>query len=92
MVPQATQSIPAGTVVDISPVLLFPKENYTAHAKYTIVDDYAFVWGDGHMALALGLGTSHTPLLLLTHRLLSCFPIRLNDEPRRKPKSLLFDL
>ncbi|KAG8893418.1 hypothetical protein FRC01_013606, partial [Tulasnella sp. 417] len=53
----ATQPIPSGTVVDISPVLLFPKENYATHAKYTIVDDYAFVWGDGQMALAMGLGS-----------------------------------
>ncbi|KAG9016298.1 hypothetical protein FRB90_003378 [Tulasnella sp. 427] len=53
----ATQSIPSGTIVDISPVILFPKENYATYAKQTIVDDYAFVWGDGNMALALGLGS-----------------------------------
>ncbi|KAG9033799.1 hypothetical protein FRB95_014220 [Tulasnella sp. JGI-2019a] len=61
----ATHPISAGTVIDIAPVLLFGPEEYESHAKHTVIDDYAFVWGDGRMALALGLGSilnhSETP-------------------------------
>lgn len=53
---KATRPIPAGTLVDISPVLLFSKEEYEAHGKHTVLDHYTFVWKDGRMALALGLG------------------------------------
>lgn len=50
--------MPAGTLIDISPVLLFSSEEYV-HAKKTIVDEYSFVWnvaGKSLMALPLGLG------------------------------------
>lgn len=53
----ATRGILPGTLIDVSPVLLFSKEDYDAYAKKTVIDDYAFVWGDGRMALVLGLGT-----------------------------------
>ncbi|KAG8874441.1 hypothetical protein FRB97_005908 [Tulasnella sp. 331] len=53
----ATRPISAGTVMDIAPVLFFGRDEYVNYAKHTIVDDYAFVWGDGRMALALGLGS-----------------------------------
>lgn len=56
----ATRIIPAQTVVDISPVLLFGKEEYAAHGKYTVLNQYTFVWKGGQQALALGLG--ETPL------------------------------
>lgn len=54
----ATSPIPARTLIDISPVLLFTAEEYQ-HAKNTIVDHYSFVWNDAGrslMALPLGLG------------------------------------
>ncbi|KAB5594086.1 Cytidine and deoxycytidylate deaminase zinc-binding region protein [Ceratobasidium theobromae] len=50
--------IPARTLIDISPVLLFTKEEY-GHAKRTKIDQYTFVWnvaGQSLMALPLGLG------------------------------------
>lgn len=40
----------------MSPVLLFSKEEYEEHGKYTILDHYTFNWPDGRMALSLGLG------------------------------------
>ncbi|KAJ1309689.1 hypothetical protein OPQ81_006454 [Rhizoctonia solani] len=55
----ATSTIPARTLIDISPVLLFSSEEY-AHAKRTVVDHYTFVWNDSGsslMALPLGLGS-----------------------------------
>ena len=53
----ASRTIPAQTVVEISPVLLFDKSEYQTHGKYTLLDHYTFNWPDGRMALALGLGT-----------------------------------
>jgi tRNA-specific adenosine deaminase 3 len=41
--------------------LLFTQDEYARHGKYTAVDHYTFVWGDGRMALPLGLGTHHSP-------------------------------
>ncbi|KAI7819258.1 hypothetical protein BC939DRAFT_460702 [Gamsiella multidivaricata] len=48
--------IPARTVVDISPVLLFPSEEYHTHGQHTQLDHYTYRW-QGGMALALGLGS-----------------------------------
>ncbi|KAF8591050.1 hypothetical protein K439DRAFT_1402625, partial [Ramaria rubella] len=53
----ATQQIPAQTTIDVSPVLLFSKEEYDRYGQHTIVDHYTFKWRDGRMALALGLGS-----------------------------------
>ncbi|KZT09334.1 uncharacterized protein LAESUDRAFT_675229 [Laetiporus sulphureus 93-53] len=53
----ASRPIDAYTVVEISPVLLFSSEEYEAHGKYTVLDQYTFRWRDGRMALALGLGS-----------------------------------
>ena len=55
MIP-ACRQIPAQTLVDISPVLLFNATEYEAHGRHTVLDHYTFVWRDGRMALALGLG------------------------------------
>ena len=52
----ACREIPAQTLVEVSPVLLFTAAEYEAHGKYTVLDHYTFVWRDGRMALALGLG------------------------------------
>lgn len=54
----ASREIPAHTLVEISPVLLFEKEEYQEHGRHTVLDHYTFVWRDGRMALALGLGSS----------------------------------
>ncbi|KAL0960622.1 hypothetical protein HGRIS_005653 [Hohenbuehelia grisea] len=53
----ASRRIPAQTVIEISPVLFFSKEEYEAHGRHTVLDHYTFVWKDGRMALALGLGS-----------------------------------
>jgi hypothetical protein len=52
----ATRRIEAGTLIEISPVLLFEKKEYDEHARFTLLDHYTFTWGDGRMALPLGLG------------------------------------
>ena len=52
----ASRNIPAGTVIEISPVLLFSQDEYKQHGRYTALDHYTFVWPDGRMALAFGLG------------------------------------
>ncbi|KAH9480500.1 SET domain-containing protein 7 [Psilocybe cubensis] len=58
----ASRFIPRNTIIEISPVLLFSKKEYEAHGKYTLLDHYTFIWTEGRMALALGLGSlfNHT--------------------------------
>ncbi|KAF8945008.1 hypothetical protein BGZ47_003398 [Haplosporangium gracile] len=51
-----TVVVPARTVIDISPILLFPSEEYSTHGQYTQLDHYTYRWKGG-MALALGLGS-----------------------------------
>ncbi|KAJ4491294.1 cytidine deaminase-like protein [Lentinula edodes] len=53
----ASREIPRNTVIEISPVLFFGKEEYEKYGKYTVLDHYTFKWKDGRMALALGLGS-----------------------------------
>ena len=52
----ACREIPAQTAIEISPVLLFTAQEYAEHGRHTVLDHYTFVWRDGRMALALGLG------------------------------------
>ncbi|CAO3598403.1 unnamed protein product [Absidia cylindrospora] len=52
----ATIPIERRTLITISPILLFPHEEYNAHGQYTQLDHYTYKWKDG-MALALGLGS-----------------------------------
>lgn len=60
----ATSAIPRGTVIEISPVLLFTRDEYLSHGKHTLLDSYTFTWkdkrrgGEKMWALALGLGIS----------------------------------
>ena len=54
----ASRNIPGQTVIDVSPILYFSKDEYEAHGKHTILDHYTFKCRDGRMALALGLGTT----------------------------------
>lgn len=56
----AAHPLPPQTVVEISPVLLFSKQDYDDHGRHTLLDHYTFNWRDGRMALALGLG-AYTP-------------------------------
>ncbi|EPQ51006.1 hypothetical protein GLOTRDRAFT_81597 [Gloeophyllum trabeum ATCC 11539] len=53
----ATRRIDPQTVIEISPVLLFTKDEYRDHGRHTVIDHYTFKWRDGRMALALGLGS-----------------------------------
>ncbi|ESK95040.1 histone lysine methyltransferase set7 [Moniliophthora roreri MCA 2997] len=53
----ASRPIPKSTIIEISPVLFFSKEEYEEHGKYTVLDHYTLEWKDGRMALALGLGS-----------------------------------
>ncbi|KAG0035174.1 hypothetical protein BGZ81_000095 [Podila clonocystis] len=48
--------IPARTTIDLSPILLFPTQEYTHHGQFTQLDHYTYRWLGG-MALALGLGS-----------------------------------
>ncbi|KAI8087480.1 hypothetical protein BDF21DRAFT_414495 [Thamnidium elegans] len=52
----ANQEIEGNTLVEISPILLFNHDEYSAHGKYTILDHYTYCWPGGY-ALALGLGS-----------------------------------
>ncbi|KAJ2358528.1 hypothetical protein IWW50_004631 [Coemansia erecta] len=58
------QAIVKGTLVHISPVLVFSKTEYSEHGKHTKLDDYTYCWKGGAFALALGLGCmfNHEPL------------------------------
>ncbi|KAI0755242.1 hypothetical protein C8Q80DRAFT_1266723 [Daedaleopsis nitida] len=53
----ASCEIPAQTLIEISPVLLLTAQEYAEHGRHTVLDHYTFVWRDGRMALALGLGS-----------------------------------
>lgn len=54
----ASHPLSSGTTIEISPVLLFCKEEWESHGSKTILDCYTFKWGRmGQMALALGLGS-----------------------------------
>ncbi|CAG8634290.1 14684_t:CDS:2 [Acaulospora colombiana] len=52
----ASHYIPRGTTIEISPVLFFSEKEYRDYGRYTTLDHYTFIWGDGRMALPLGLG------------------------------------
>jgi hypothetical protein len=62
----AAKPIEPGEVIEICPVLLFPKSELP-HIRKTILDDYYFDWGrdDEWFAVALGFGSiynhSYTP-------------------------------
>ncbi|KAF8272827.1 hypothetical protein EI94DRAFT_1826683 [Lactarius quietus] len=53
----ASRAIPAHTLLENSPALLFSAEEYEAHGRHTVLDRHSFQWKDGRMALALGLGS-----------------------------------
>jgi hypothetical protein len=49
-------ALTARTLIDVSPILFFPDEQYGAHGRFTELDNYTFKWPGG-MALALGTGS-----------------------------------
>ncbi|EPY52128.1 histone lysine methyltransferase Set7 [Schizosaccharomyces cryophilus OY26] len=53
----ALEHLPAHTCIEISPVLLFQKEQYENHGQYTVLNEYTYVWSAGRQGLALGLGS-----------------------------------
>ncbi|CAB40784.1 Histone lysine methyltransferase Set7 [Schizosaccharomyces pombe] len=53
----ALEPIPAQTCIEISPVLMFSKEEYEQHGQYTVLNEYTYVWSEGKQGLALGLGS-----------------------------------
>ncbi|KAJ2596439.1 hypothetical protein GGF39_003452 [Coemansia sp. RSA 1721] len=57
------QDIKQGTLIHISPVLVFDRNEYSTHGKHTRLDDYTYCWKSGSYALALGLGSmfNHEP-------------------------------
>lgn len=53
------QSIPVGTLIEESPVLIFTQEEWLQNGRHTVLQHYTFVWGKtGKMAIALGMGES----------------------------------
>lgn len=54
----AGRNIEAGEIIEVCPVLLFPKSQLH-HVRQTILDDYYFDWGDAGewYALCLGYGS-----------------------------------
>jgi tRNA-specific adenosine deaminase 3 len=61
----ASRPIEQNTVIEISPVLLFSRDEYAKYGRHTVLDHYAFKWPDGQMALALGLGVAPFSLIYL---------------------------
>lgn len=57
----AQNDLKAGTLLDVSHVLLFPAKQYAMHGKFTELDSYTYVWSKTEegsvMALALGIGS-----------------------------------
>ncbi|KAL2401088.1 hypothetical protein ABEF95_010256 [Exophiala dermatitidis] len=58
----ATQDIPSGTVIEVSPVLIFSEEEVENHTQYTRLQHYTYYWPSESgrtmtQALALGLGS-----------------------------------
>jgi hypothetical protein len=80
----ATQTIPAGTLVEQSPVLVFSKDEWLDKAQHTLLQHYTFVWGKkGDMALALGMGESARSTLVE----LSCRGAHLGQTERARTSS-----
>ncbi len=60
----ASQHIPKGTVVEVSPVLILTPEEVTRHTSQTVLQHYTYYWpnpcdprGPQTQAIALGLGS-----------------------------------
>src|SRR5258708_18660925 len=74
LVPDSSRTFGAysltGTLIEISPVLLFSPEEYQVHGKHTKLDTYTFLWrwknGEKAWALALGLGMCSSARISMT--------------------------
>ena len=53
---EAVCDIKAGTVVEVSPIILIPRAAEKA-LEVAEIDGYPFIWSDTHLALAMGLGS-----------------------------------
>ncbi|KIW12457.1 hypothetical protein PV08_09734 [Exophiala spinifera] len=61
----ATDDIPSGTVIEVSPVLVFSEEEVEKHTRHTCLQHYTYYWPSKYttgkttmtQALALGLGS-----------------------------------
>jgi SET domain-containing protein len=53
----ATQTIESGSIIENSPILLFQRDEWESHGKYTILQHYTFRWKNGCYAIALGIGS-----------------------------------
>jgi len=53
----ATETIESGSIIEYSPILLFQKDEWESHGKYTILQHYTFRWKNGCYAIALGIGS-----------------------------------
>jgi SET domain-containing protein len=54
----ATSAIARGTLIEVSPVLVFAAEEWQRHARHTLLAHYTFRWRPaGSFALALGVGS-----------------------------------
>ncbi|KZT53134.1 cytidine deaminase-like protein [Calocera cornea HHB12733] len=58
----ATSPLARGTLIEVSPVLLFTPQEWEEHGRHTVLDHYTFIWRipgqpKPSMALALGLGS-----------------------------------
>lgn len=83
----ASRAIPAHTLLESSPALLFSAGEYEAHGRHTVLDRHSFRWTDGRMALALGLGgISDGPLTLSNY-----FRCRLSLQPLRRSERFVLD-
>ena len=55
----ARRTIPAGTVFERVPVLVFPSEEVLESTENPVLANYVFDWGQGTVALALGFGSMY---------------------------------
>lgn len=91
----ATENMSRGTLLEISPVLVVPPEQYSipgqAAVGQSVLKDYVFVWNrKGAMALALGLGKSSIlRLAIMSHSSLPS-ACRLDIQSRQIPKRLFY--
>ncbi|MGI9160645.1 MAG: SET domain-containing protein, partial [Saprospiraceae bacterium] len=51
----AARDIEPGDIIEICPVILFPKSELE-HVRRTVLDDYYFDWGDDGLRYAFALG------------------------------------
>lgn len=55
----APRNLSRGTLLEESPILVIPAEEYQKYTRHTLFEDYVFTWdrSNGSYALALGLGS-----------------------------------